>query len=218
MHLGIVGRGYWGNTYARVLKEMRIPFWQDGRYWHMRHADGIIVACKSEAHYEVARCAMGRGAAVLIEKPVTLDYEEAKDLSGGIAFAGYTRLYSRAWRAFKEPAEEVNAWAGGVNETNADPVTNWVPHLAAMCLDLGAKKANLHISAERRPLTLEADGKWFTDVQDDALVSLIREFCDSIEKRIPDNRLKPEVVQITEALRGHSFFEGGGCQFRLMRS
>ncbi len=218
MHLGIVGRGYWGNTYARILKEMRIPFWQDGRYWHMRHAEGIIVACKSEAHYETARCAMGRGSAVLIEKPVTLDYEEAKSLSGGIAFAGYTRLYSPAWRAFRRPAKVVNAWAGGVNESNPDAITNWVPHLAAMCLDIQAESANLHISDERKPLTLEADGRWFVDVQDDPLKVLVREFVEAIEKRIPDNRLKPEVVQITEALRGHSFFEGATCQFRLMRS
>jgi hypothetical protein len=189
VRLGIVGRGYWGDTYARVLKRLHIPHWQDGRYWHIREApDGLIVACKSEAHYEVAKCALGRGIPVLVEKPVCMSSAHAQELVdlGGIAFAGHTRLYDPNW--LKGPASSVDAWCGGVTESNPDPYWNWLPHLAAMCFDLGfdPDKATFHISKERQPLRFVADGREFID-SDEALPCLIRAFVQAIEAGKPDN-------------------------------
>jgi hypothetical protein len=207
LRLGIVGRGAWGSVYVKALKELRIAHWQDGRYWHMRHADGLIVACSSAAHYEVAKCALGRGIPVLIEKPVTLDSREAWELveMGGIAFAGHTRLFSPSWRQFKRPARKVVGYAGGVTESNPDAVWNWIPHLAAMALDCDAEEMEFHVTEERQPLRMIVDGAEWVDVNDEPIKVLIREFRQAIEKGIPDNaglRLGAQVVEITEALRG----------------
>ena len=209
--LGLVGRGYWGDTYAKVLKQLRIPFWQEGRYWHMRSdMDGLIVACSTQAHYEVAKCALGRGIPVLIEKPITLCSKQAKELVelGGIGFAGHTRLYAPGWAEFKERVgkpQAIEAWGGGVNETNPCPIWNWATHLGAMCLDLGfdPRGAQLHITAEKQPVRMVADGLEFADGPPGALANLVSAFCDAIEKGEPDNRglrLGYEVVKFTEEL------------------
>lgn len=207
MRLGVVGLGPWGDVYARNLKELGIPFWQDGRYWHMRHADGVIIACANAGHYGTAKCALGRRMPVLVEKPVTLDSREAWELveMGGIAFAGHTRLFSPSWRQFKRPARKVVGYAGGVTESNPDALWNWVPHLAALALDCDAEEIEFHITEERQPLRVVVDGEEWVDVKDDSLKVLIREFVQAIERGIPDNaglRLGAQVVEITEALTG----------------
>lgn len=195
VRFGIVGTGYWGNTYARVLKRLKIPFWQDGRYWHMRHAERVIIACSSEAHYEVAKCAMGRGIAVLIEKPLTMDSRQAWELAGmgGVAMCAHTRVFDPAWKDTPKP-KVVHCSAGGVNETNPDPIWNWGPHLAAMCIEADVEEAFLHITKERQPL------RWgeFTDTEG-AMDNMVREFCE-----LKDNRLRvgAQAVEFTEALRG----------------
>jgi len=207
MRLGIVGRGYWGDTYARTLRGMGIDFTQYGRDWERQ--DGLIIACKSEFHFEVAQKALSLGIPALIEKPVTLDEREAWGLCGygGIAFAGHTRLYSPAWRRFKRPANKVVAYAGGVNETNPDPLWNWIPHLAAMALDVGARDVDFRVSKEWQYLRFIADGREFWDVETipSPLEVLVGEFVEAIRKGEPDNsglRLGAKTIAITKALRG----------------
>lgn len=234
VRLGIVGRGYWGNTYAKVLDGLRIPYWQDGRGWHMRHADGIIVACSSHAHYWVAKCALGRGIPVLVEKPITMHSDEAWDLvkQGGIGYAGHTRLYADEWQEFKDSLrwhggsrpqmipQAVEAWAGGVNETNPDTLWNWIPHLAAMCLDIGFDpyKATLHIHEEKRSVRLVADGREFTDGKPGAIANLVRAFVKAIERGKPDNEglfLGAQVVEVTERLRKQAHTRGLTAPFHF---
>lgn len=214
MDVGLVGRGYWGNTYAKVLSSLGIKFWQDGRYWHIRQRpDALIVACSSQAHYEVAKCALGRGIPVLIEKPVCMKSAEVQDLMriGGIAFAGHTRLYDPTWRLFKErvgPLESVEAWAGGVNETNPDAELNWWIHLAAMCVDAGfdPAKATFHVTQEKQPLRFVANGQEFRDGPPGALKVLVTEFLEAVRKGEPDIRgleIGLKTLQYLEGRRAH---------------
>ena len=196
MDLGIVGRGYWGNTYATVLKNLGISFWQAGRDWGgYDRPDGLIIASSSSSHYEVAKEALSRGIPVLVEKPVCMKSEQAEVLIslGGIAFAGHTRLYDPAWRSFKADlgeVESVEAWAGGVNPTNPDAELNWWVHLAAMCHDIGfdPEKAVFHVTEEKQPLKFFAGVKEFRDGPPGALACLVREFMEAIEWGVPDNR------------------------------
>lgn len=176
MVLGVVGRGYWGDVYCKTLLKMGIPHWQMGRDWSLA-ADGIIVASSPESHYEVARKALEAGLPVLMEKPVCTsarDVEALLELPGKV-FCGYTRLYSPAWRKFWFPASHVEAWYGG----GKDP---WdaASHLVAMSLDLGCEPV-LHLTKEKQPLRLIADGKTFVDVETDPtpLEVLIGEFVTS---------------------------------------
>jgi predicted dehydrogenase len=162
MRVGVVGRN-WGKHYVKTLEKLKVAYWQDGRYWHMRHCDALIVASSSESHYEVARTALGRKIPVLIEKPAATTSEDVQRLidMGGIVFVGHTRLYSPAWREYKSSLarpERIEAWAGGVTPTNPDALLNWGVHLAAMSWDLGCDPADaeFHITEERRPLRFMA--------------------------------------------------------------
>ena len=194
MDLGLVGWGYWGKVYAGVLDELGVDYWQAGRDWTARaKPDGLIIASSSDSHYEVAVKAMARGIPVLIEKPVCMKASEARNLIqlGGIALAGHTRLYDPLWAEFKASVgvpEKVEAWAGGVNESNPDAELNWWVHLAAMCVDLGfdPHKAVFHVSKEKVPLRFVADGKEFTDSRG-GLANLVRAFIAAIELGKPDN-------------------------------
>lgn len=170
-------------------------------------ADGIIVASSSESHYIVAWQVMLLGVPVLIEKPVCMRSEEAEDLleMGGIVFAGHTRLYDPAWKAFKAHGKPkaVEAWAGGVNLTNPDANLNWWTHLAAMCWDLGFDPANavFHVTEEAQPIRFVADGREFRDGEG-ALEGLITEFCAAIQLGKPNNeglKLGLKAIQYVEA-------------------
>lgn len=210
LRLGLVGRGYWGDTYAKELTRLGIDFWQAGKDWKPE-ADGIIVACSTPAHYEVAKAVLRAGIPVLVEKPLTLCSRQAQELVdlGGIGFVSHTRLYSPSWRDFKASlphVESVEAWAGGVNETNPDAIWNWAAHLAPMCFDIGfcPRKAVFHITEEKQPLRFVVNGTHeFRDGPPGALSVLIREFCEAIEVDLPDNAgigLGYEVVKFTEEL------------------
>lgn len=220
IRLGLVGRGPWGNVYAEELRALGIDSWHAGRDWKPEQdaryfkldTSGVIVACASSAHYEVAKICLELGLPVLVEKPLCLSSKQALELvnMGGIGLVGHTRLYSPAWREFKasflsHPPKHVEGWAGGVNATNTNAVWNWAPHLAAMCFDLGydPRDAVLHMTEERQPLRFAADGREFTDGPPGALRVLITEFCDAIRKGVPDNAgisMGYETVKFTEEL------------------
>lgn len=210
MRIGIVGRGYWGDTYARILKTLDISYWQLGTDWTL-HADGLIVACKSDAHYEVARHALLHGVPVLVEKPVCLVPSEVEDLIslGGIALAGHTRLYDPAWLPFKgSKPSRVSCFAGGVTESNPDPEWNWYPHLVAMCADAGFDPDNAYfdVTRERQPLRFVADGREFRDTHG-ALPNLVMAFVRAIKKGEPDNeglRVGLKTIQFMERLKRES--------------
>lgn len=167
-------------------------------------ADGLIVATTPDSHFAVARLALARGVPVLVEKPVCTKGRDVDALValGGIAFAGHTRLYSPAWRAFKAslPAvESVEAWAGG---THRDPWWDWGPHLVAMAFDIGCEKPVIHVTKEEQPLRFVVNGTHeFRDVADNPLEVLISEFLAAIALGKPDNsglQLGARVVHFLE--------------------
>lgn len=101
--VGIVGFGYWGPNYLRVLKQLEdveylaicdsdsqrilsvkdknvkkytdyALFLDDGKI------DAIIIATPPSTHFTLAMQALEKGKHILVEKPVTLKSEEAKEL------------------------------------------------------------------------------------------------------------------------------------------
>lgn len=196
MVIGLVGRGYWAKNYRGVLEGIGVSFWQEGRGWKdSMKPDGLIVASSSESHYEVAKEALQRGIPVLVEKPVCMRASEARELVslGGIALAGHTRLYAPHWASYKAicgQVRTVEAWAGGVNETNPDANLNWWVHLAAMCFDLGfdPRNAVFHVTEEKQPLKFVVNGRHkFVDGGPGALANLVGAFMLAIAKGEPDN-------------------------------
>lgn len=175
MILGIIGRGYWGDVYAKTLKEMEIQYWQAGRdmsEWN--YADGVIIASSGESHYEVAKHFMANHVPVLIEKPLCMSTRNAENLlliaehTDAIAFVGHTHLFSPAWRKFKDEALsagilQITSRAGGPCKLGL--LWDWGPHDVSMCIDLmgqptevdyeggiklawGKVKADIHLSHE----------------------------------------------------------------------
>lgn len=206
MRIGIVGLGYWGAVYSRVLDKLGISHWRKGRDW-TTDVDGLIVATSTASHYEVAFKALRAGVPVLVEKPVCFESSQVLRLIGlgGIAFAGHTRLYSPEWAEFRARHRfpmEVFAEAGGVNGGNPDALWNWMPHLASMALDLGAEldRCEFRITEARTPLRMVVDGEVFHDAPD-ALDGLILAFLKAVELGEPNNeglRLGYRVIQFTE--------------------
>lgn len=201
--LGIIGRGPWGDVYAKTLRGMGIDHWQAGGNWRdYQKPDAVIVACAPEAHYSTAKELFTSGVPVLIEKPVCMTRKDADRLltyarfMGGIAFVGHTRLYSMAWSTFKSKAQEgkiesVYAVAGG--KCKIDPLLDWGPHLIAMCLDLGFDPAEAHILTGRNEQKLKfiVNGEMiFTDQDENPmpLEVLLTDFMAAVKKGEKDVR------------------------------
>ena len=117
---------------------------------------------------------------VLVEKPACLRAYQAVNLmcQKVPVWVNHTRLFDPAWRALKAlKPESVEAWAGGVNETNPDAYLNWISHLVPMCLDLGfcPDSALFHITKEKQPLRFVVNGNEFRDTGG-ALKNLLEQF------------------------------------------
>lgn len=216
MNLGIIGRGHWGDVYVRTLSNMGVKYTQAGKDWHgkLNHCDGVIVSSTPESHCEVASTLMREFFPIIIEKPVCMNMEEARELLSiskaqeAIVFSGHTRLYSTAWRAFKEKAmkqgvNSVYATAGG--PCKIDPLYDWGSHLVAMCLDLDFDPLAAHLvtNYESWPLKFSVNGKMmFADEEESPtpLEVLLTEFMQAIEKGEPDMRGLEFGVKVVEKL------------------
>lgn len=130
--LAIVGCGYWGINYVRVFGELpdvqvswvcdqdgarlelagrRAPHAAITRDLHDVLADpevsSVIVATSSATHFEISREVLRSGKNLLVEKPLTLVSEEARELvelaerSRLVLMVGHTFLYNAAVQKMK---------------------------------------------------------------------------------------------------------------------
>lgn len=112
--------------------------------------DGIIVATPPATHCEIVTAAIDKGFAVLVEKPLTLDMDEATSLlcqaqrRSAIALVDHIHLYSPAYQAMRReieklgPISRIEGIAGNLGPFRDDTpvVWDWGAHDVAMCLDL----------------------------------------------------------------------------------
>ena len=216
MILGVIGRGYWGDTYARTIGDMGISCWQIGR-GEIPPADGVIIATPAATHYSIALDLIESNIPIIIEKPVCLNTSDARTLLfvakllGGIVFTGHTRLYSPLWRAYKanmpKGARKAVCEAGG--PCKLDPWWDWGSHLVAMCIDLGLDPAECeyHISSDRRSIKITVGDHVYVDKPSVPmpLEVLISEFVNAIAIGTPDVeglRLGAKVVEMLESDAG----------------
>ncbi len=117
LRLGLIGYGYWGPNYARILNELpdcelvgcaeispaalerarqRLPgveLTADYREWLGRDdLDGVIIATPAVTHYPVVRECLEAGKHVLCEKPLTRSAAEALELAGIAERCGRTLM------------------------------------------------------------------------------------------------------------------------------
>jgi len=172
LRLGLIGAGRWGRIYIKTLKEIPgvrlarlassnpdssglvadncqiTPDWT--AVAEATDLDGVIIATPPDLHAEMTRAAIEAGNPVLIEKPLTMDVGEARDLlglaeqSGAIAHVDHIHLYHPAWRELKRiglglgAIHEIRSAGGdwGPFRKDTPPLWDWASHDVALCLDL----------------------------------------------------------------------------------
>lgn len=129
LNIGIIGMGYWGPNYIRVLSslkscslawcsdldESKASLCQGARFtknYREMLSDpklGAVVICTpTSTHYEIAMDALKAGKHVLIEKPMTTDSKKAAEMAGLAEKKGlrlmvaHTFLYNPGVRKLKE--------------------------------------------------------------------------------------------------------------------
>lgn len=196
MKLGLIGRGPFGNIYAKTLKDMGIEFRQMGQDWNAKGLDGVIIASKAESHFEIAKGLIMARIPCLIEKPICFSYKRAcrlldwaEDYSNSIVFVSHTRLYSKAWKEFKYnlPTDIISVEAQAGGRCKVKPRWDWGPHIVSMCLDIGfnPSKAILRFNEYETPFKFIVNGNYVFDdpkCQPTPLEVMIGDFVEAIEK------------------------------------
>jgi predicted dehydrogenase len=112
--------------------------------------DAVIVATPPASHAAIARASIEAGLPALVEKPLTVDLDDAVMLRAFAAernvfvMLDHTHLFSPAFRALKQelqndgPIASIHGEAGNAGPYRSDTsvLWDWGPHDVAMCLDL----------------------------------------------------------------------------------
>ncbi|MDF2892694.1 MAG: oxidoreductase domain protein [Clostridia bacterium] len=135
--LALIGCGKWGKNYLRTVTAIEgcelkwacdldyqklnqsAPVYPQTRFTDNKadimndsEVQGVIIATTPVSHYMLAKEAISKGKAVLVEKPVTINREDSNDLielaaaQNNILMAGYTLIYHPAVKRIRELLEE----------------------------------------------------------------------------------------------------------------
>lgn len=176
IRLGLIGAGRWGRRYIETLSSLSglalsavasrnpqtsslvgsdcriVDDWR--RLLEGSRLDGLIVATPPAFHAEVASAALEAGLPVLVEKPLTMNLEQAKALLAlaqrkeSLVLVGHTHLFSAAYAALRAQAGELGRLLGlrtlggnhGPFQEGIGPLWDYAPHDVAFCLDLTGEK------------------------------------------------------------------------------
>ncbi len=189
IQLGLIGAGHWGRIYMNTLDHMADVAlsalassnpqsrdlvgedvalhedWQD--LLTAGGVDGVIVATPPASHAGIVRVALEAGLPVLVEKPLTLDVDEARVLcdlaerTDGLVMVDHIHLFSPAFCALKSeaatlgPLRRMESEAGNHGPfRKATPILwDWGAHDVSMCLDLmgeAPSEVSAHCLEERK--------------------------------------------------------------------
>lgn len=88
----VIGIGQFGNNHVRVLKELGHevitcdidkklnPDFQDYKKIDLNKLEAVVIATPASTHYQITKYFLENKIPVLVEKPITLSYEHAKEL------------------------------------------------------------------------------------------------------------------------------------------
>ena len=170
--LGLIGVGKWGSNYIKTIEnfeaaELKIiackslskkkfllenyfvtENWKD--VIKSKEIDGIIIATPPKMHFEIAKASIKAKKPVIIEKPITLNSNEAKSLltlaseNKVSVRVNHIYLYHPIYRELKKiitnksDLKSIFTTSGNFGPFRKDvtPLWDWAPHDIAMCLDL----------------------------------------------------------------------------------
>ena len=135
--LALIGCGKWGKNYLKTVTAIEgcelkwacdldyqklnqaAPVYPQTRFTENKadilndsEVQGVIIATTPESHYMLAKEAINKGKAVLVEKPVAINRKDSNDLielaaaQNTILMAGYTLIYHPAVKKIKGLLEE----------------------------------------------------------------------------------------------------------------
>jgi len=182
LRLGLIGAGRWAKNYIRTIagltdaklvrvarsRNLRddlpihdVEITTDWRRVAEAHdLDAVIIATPPNTHAELALATIAAGHPVLVEKPLTMNHDEAKtilDLAeqrNCLVMVEHTHLFNPAFRMLKAlcAAERnikvIDSIAGnwGVFRRDVTVLWDWGSHDVAMCLELLHEKPT-HVAA-----------------------------------------------------------------------
>jgi predicted dehydrogenase len=176
LRLGLIGAGRWGRIYIQTLKRLNgfslvrlassnpesqtlvhkecqiSEDWQD--ITGADDLDGVIIATPPTLHADMTRASIAASNPVLVEKPLTLDVDEAAALlsdaeqQSAIVHVDHIHLYHPAFRALKNvgkalgPIQAIHGMQGDWGPFRHGSSTLWDrgSHDVAMCLDLSGQE------------------------------------------------------------------------------
>ncbi len=211
--VGLIGAGRWGRNYIKTISQLdgvclarlassnpESRSWVDNNCeittdWRgllsAGDLDGVIIATPPNLHEEIALSAIAAHLPVLIEKPLTLDLEQAEKIlkqsigQGVLVMVEYTHLFHPAFEALLMKSKSlgsilaIRAEAGnrGPYRSDVSVLWDWGSHDIAMCIALTgtvpqARSAVCYESCkvedgigETIHLKLEWPGGKFADIQ-----------------------------------------------------
>lgn len=156
--LALIGSGKWGKNYINTIRnlsscELPDSFIKTKDYkdlFSFNNIDGVIIATPASTHFEIAKEFLEKGFNILVEKPLTTSYEEARDLNeiaekvGVVAMVGHIYLYNPAFleleNQFKRIGEIKSITSEGMDNgpirSDVSALWDWGPHDISMIVAL----------------------------------------------------------------------------------
>ncbi len=170
--LALVGPGVWGNNYIKTIEKMegiilkkivckntKQKFDLEKNYYvtdnlkevtESNEIDGIIIATPPSTHFQIAIEAIKNKKPIIIEKPITLNSQDATsliDLASKYKVnvrVNHIYLYHPMYRLLKKYIKDkidlkfIFSQSGNFGPFREDvsPLWDWAPHDLSMCLDL----------------------------------------------------------------------------------
>ncbi len=172
LNLGLIGAGKWGSNYIETIKNIHginlksiackslknkknlLKQYEMTDDWHKltlsSMLDGIVIASPASTHFEIASECIKNRLPIIIEKPITLNFREAKLLKDlaiknrVIVKVNHVYLYHPLYRELKKNISKkvnlrsIHTIAGNYGPFRKDvsALWDWGPHDLSMCLDI----------------------------------------------------------------------------------
>jgi len=150
MKISLIGKGYWGKNWERLLKQTNTLYQvsdtpQETDNILKSDADAIVIATPAETHAEIAYNALLRGKHVLCEKPFALNINDAErclemaQMANLVLMIGHTPQYHEDFISLKENLHKIGRikyiWSNRLNDgkwRKEGVVWSFAPHDVSM--------------------------------------------------------------------------------------